>query len=106
MAKSKGRVRFVRKPKDKVPKWKKEALDKHSDTKRKKETPVRCAVTMKKHNGKMIAFWGVFNSKMELIALYKYADESEARKAADDLTEKTKASHFVQQVNIAKKNSF
>ena len=44
----------------------------------------------------MKAFWGVFNHMMVQVAQYNYADETEARKAASDLSEKKKAPHFVQ----------
>jgi len=44
----------------------------------------------------MKAFWGVFNPMMVQVAQYNYADETEARQAAADMTEKKKAPHFVQ----------
>jgi maltose-binding protein MalE len=44
----------------------------------------------------MKAFWGVFNPMMVQVAQYNYADETEARKAAADMTEKKKTPHFVQ----------
>ena len=44
----------------------------------------------------MKAFWGVFNPMMVQVAQYNYADEAEARKTAEDMTEKKKAPHFVQ----------
>ena len=44
----------------------------------------------------MKAFWGVYNPMMVQVAQYSYADEADARKAAEDMTEKKKAPHFVQ----------
>jgi len=44
----------------------------------------------------MKAYWGVFNPMMVQVAQYNYSEESEAQKAAADLTEKKKAPHFVQ----------
>ena len=44
----------------------------------------------------MKAYWGVYNPMMVQVAQYDYAEESEAQKAAADMTEKKKAPHFVQ----------
>ena len=44
----------------------------------------------------MKAFWGVFNPMMVQVAQYDYANEKDAQKAAEEMTEKKKALHFVQ----------
>ncbi|MCL2347721.1 MAG: hypothetical protein FWC50_05600 [Planctomycetaceae bacterium] len=44
----------------------------------------------------MKAFWGVFNPMMVQVAQYDYANEKEAQKAAEEMTEKKKTPHFVQ----------
>ncbi|MDR1958472.1 MAG: hypothetical protein LBQ54_05440 [Planctomycetaceae bacterium] len=42
------------------------------------------------------AYWGVFNPQMLQVAQYDYSDEQDAKKTADDLTEKKKTPHFIQ----------
>jgi len=42
------------------------------------------------------AYWGVYNPQMVQVAQYDYAQQQEAQKVADELTEKKKAPHFVQ----------
>jgi hypothetical protein len=58
-------------------------------TRRRADTSEGSAPVMK-------AYWGVFNPMMVQVAQYNYSEESEAQKAAAELTEKKKAPHFVQ----------
>ena len=48
--------------------------------------------------GRLKAFWGVFNQSLRRIALFEYSQRQEADKKATDLTESQKTPHFVQLV--------
>lgn len=64
---------------------------KRKPVKRKSRAKVTKEVRLK-------AFWGVFNQSLRRVAVFEYAQRSEADTKAKDLSESQKTPHFVQLV--------
>ncbi len=79
---------------------KKKAPAKKKAEKKEEKAPKKKRATRKKvvAEVRLKAFWGVFNQSLKRVALYEYNQKRQADKRAVELTEKSKAPHFVQLV--------
>jgi hypothetical protein len=66
--------------------------------KEKKAPPKRKSRAKVAKEVRLKAFWGVFNQSLRRIALFEYAQRTEADKKATELAETHKTPHFVQLV--------
>jgi len=84
----------------------------HADAK-EEQTPKKAAKAPKKKTAKttkrksrakvvkevrLKAFWGVFNQSLRRVAMFEYAQRSQAQKKAEDLNKSGSTPHFVQLV--------
>ncbi|MDY0171009.1 MAG: hypothetical protein RBS80_31000 [Thermoguttaceae bacterium] len=75
-----------------------------ADAEKKTAKPAKRKPVKRKSRAKVVkevrlkAFWGVFNQSLRRVALFEYAQRSEADTKAKDLSESQKTPHFVQLV--------
>lgn len=55
----------------------------------------------KKPPARLKAYWGVFDERFQRIALFEYNERKEAEKAASELDDSKRMSHFVRVVKVA-----
>lgn len=81
-----------------------DAAERADAEKKKTAKPAKRKPVKRKSRAKVVkevrlkAFWGVFNQSLRRVALFEYAQRSEADTKAKDLSESQKTPHFVQLV--------
>ncbi len=81
-----------------------DAAERADAEKKKTAKPSKRKPVKRKSRAKVVkevrlkAFWGVFNQSLRRVALFEYAQRSEADTKAKDLSESQKTPHFVQLV--------